>query len=603
MKKKHIKTIHLYHVAAMLVIPIVSMFVSCDKNMEGKEYKVYDEVMIDEMMQELQLTSFLAIVDKANYRGTVHAYGTYTFFVPTNQAVDAYLKSEGKAGIDDLTEAEAVAIIQYHLVRDTISISNFVDGRLRTANFMKRYLTTKMQSDGSFNVNRQAMVITKNINEKNELKGANGYLHIVDAVLTPPENSITGFIRSLPDDDFSIMKRFFEKSGLADALNQAPDDVWITFFLQNNEAFQEANIESEADLLAQLRDNQKSSTMNDDELIRNYIGYHAAIDSFMPKYAVDLLLTSTLQTMGYAEKNGDIANKPILFERDGNQVYLNRLVSGEINDPGVKLNREHEYTDYSCSNGVVHLILGDMQIKERSAYRVYWDVATQPEIMALTTYRKVGTTKTFNSGDLSEMTWGGTYLATVNYICGNLPTSEATLDEKAQYVYGDYLRFNIHPNTIKWVEFKLPVLMPGEYKVWVCYRREVNLQVKTIFKQEGREEQIMPYVFNMNEYMATGTPEAMELLGWKQYTAKRINNVMCSHILGTIKVEYEGRHTLRIEPIFSDRQGQAGNWDMIHFIPKDEDQTSLRVDMMGNWVDKDTPNWQIYPYGTAPITE
>ena len=147
MKKKHIKTIHLYYVAAMLVIPIVSLFVSCDKNMEGKEYKVYDEVMIDEMMQELQLTSFLAIVDKANYRGTVHAYGTYTFFVPTNQAVDAYLKSEGKAGIDDLTEAEAVAIIQYHLVRDTISISNFVDGRLRSANFMKRYLTTKMQSD------------------------------------------------------------------------------------------------------------------------------------------------------------------------------------------------------------------------------------------------------------------------------------------------------------------------------------------------------------------------------------------------------------------------------------------------------------------------
>lgn len=581
----------------LLAMGIIPFFVSCEKEMEGQDYRVYDDQMIDEIMQEKQLTSFLSIVDKANYRSTIHAYGAYTLFVPTNEAVDTYLKDQGKSSIDELSQEEAIDIVKYHLVRDTIAASAFIDGRVRTANFMKRYLTTK--SDGGLvKVNRQANIVTKEVIGKSEdLKGANGYVHIINGVLTPPDYSITDAVRALPDADYSLMKLFFEKSGLADELDKDPDDNWITFFIQDNQAFRDAGIDTEAKLLAVLHENQKSNTMTDAELIQNYIGYHAATDATMPKYGTDLLMASTMMTKGFSMNDaGEIVNKPILFERVGTQVWLNRLVTDEINDPGVQLDRESYYTDFSCSNGVIHKILGDIQMKERAPYRVYWDIATQPEIMAMSTYRQPGNSKTFNSGELSEMTWGGTYLATVTYTSGTVPATASALVSDVQYVYGDYLRFNIHPNTIKWVEFKLPVLMPGEYKVWVAYRREVNLQVKTIFMQEGKEDQVMPYIFNMNEYMPNKTPEQMELEGWKQYNAKKLSTVVCCHILGTIKVEYEGRHTLRFEPIYSHAQGQAGSWDMIQFIPKEEDQTWPRVDMLGNWVYDGTATDCIYPY-------
>ncbi|MFT3751825.1 MAG: hypothetical protein QM800_02755 [Paludibacter sp.] len=375
-------------------------------------------------------------------------------------------------------------------------------------------------------------------------------------------------------------------------MNIESDSIWYTFFVQDNAAFQNAGIATEAELLASLHANQKSTTKTDAELIRDYIGYHAVVN-IMPKYVVDLMAASALKTLTPEAK-------PVLFERLGSQIWLNRLIVDKINEPGVQLDKENDYTDLSCSNGVVHKILGNIEVKERTAYRVYWDIATQPEIMALAGYRKSGTSKTFNPGELSEIAMGGTYLATITYSAGALPNSEAELDPTAQQVYKDFLRFNLHPNTLKWVEFKLPVLMPGEYKVWVCYRRELNLQVKTTFKQEGKEDQVMPYIFNMNEYMPGGTPEQQELLGWKQYTAKKYSSVQCCHILGTIKVEFEGRHTLRLEPIYSKAQGQAGSWDMIQFIPKDQDQVYPMVDMLGNWIDNGVESWDIFPKGTNP---
>ncbi|MFT3751826.1 MAG: fasciclin domain-containing protein [Paludibacter sp.] len=170
--------------------------------------------MINEIMAAQNLNSFLDIVDKANYRGTLHAYGAYTLFAPTNEAVNSYLQSLGKSSVADLTEEEAVKIIKYHLVaNDTIATSDFVDGRLRARNFMKRYLTTKTQTDGSIVVNRKATILTKALAGANELKGANGFLHIIDAVLTPPDKSITGFIRSLPECGLFYSEIVFREIG------------------------------------------------------------------------------------------------------------------------------------------------------------------------------------------------------------------------------------------------------------------------------------------------------------------------------------------------------------------------------------------------------
>jgi uncharacterized surface protein with fasciclin (FAS1) repeats len=566
-----------------LLLGMAALLSSCEKEMDGQIYRVYDEKMIDEIMEEQQLTGFLSVVEKAGLTGTIHAYGTYTLFVPTNEALNNYLQTLGKNGVDALTKEEADALVKYHLVRDTLATTDFVDGRLASPNFLKKYLTTKSEAEGSRiyqRVNRQARIVVEN------LRGANGLLHVIDKVLTPPERSITDAVRALPDAEFSLIKTLFEQSGWADSLSVEREDHWFTFFVQDNKAFADAGVTTVDDLLAQLHESTPDIE-DESELIRNYIGYHG-VNSLM--YVVDLLSVSSLNTL--------VPKQIITFKRNQDVILLNELIQDTFNEPGVPLVRSSEYSDLSCSNGVMHQINGNIQIKNRTAYRIYWDIAEQPEIMALKNFRKQGTSVKFKPGELSEITWGGKAPGEIEYYCGGYSN---VLDEKFQYVYGDYLRFGLRTVTTQWMELKTPVLVEGKYKVWLCYRRELQQKLKTIFKQEGYDDQVLPYVFNMEDYMPNpdedgSSHELIEIDGWKQYNAKKFNSVVISHLLGIIDVQTSGRHILRLEATIEGKGGQdLGSWDMIQFIPIDDDQLYPRVDIKGNWFTKDMPVCEAFP--------
>ena len=68
----------------VFVLGIAWMVSSCEKQIEGIDsYRVYDDKMIDELMLEEELTSFLAIVAKANIQ--VPYTLTDLYFVRTYQ--------------------------------------------------------------------------------------------------------------------------------------------------------------------------------------------------------------------------------------------------------------------------------------------------------------------------------------------------------------------------------------------------------------------------------------------------------------------------------------------------------------------------------------
>lgn len=569
-------------VAGFCLLAAATIFlIACETDMDKGTYRVYDEKMLDEIMQEEGLTDFLTVAEKAGFFGTIHAYGTNTLFAPTNEGLNTYLQSIGKTDVNALTEQEAADMIKYHLVLDTLSTSDFVDGRLSSPNFAKKYLTTKSESNQGqlyFRVNRQANITKEN------LRGANGYLHIVDKVLTPPENSITEAIRALPDSEFSFLKSLFEESGWADSLSVEKEDNWYTFFVQTNQAFEEAGIQTREDLLAQLA--SSTPDVSADSLIYNFIGYRTT-NRLM--YVVDLLVSSGFTTL--------IPQQVITLRRNQEEVVLNQFE--QFNEPGTLLSRGSVYTDLSCSNGVLQQIAGNIEIKNREAYRVYWDVAEQPEIMAMKNFRKAGASASFKPGDLSEIQWGGRGVRTVDYYCGSYPTF---LDPKDQYVYRDRLIFGIHTNTTSWLEFTLPLLIKGKYKAWMCYRRLSETPVKLIFKQEGKDDQVLPYIFRMSDYSesptAAGSHEALEQQGWKQYSAKEFNSAVISKLIGIIEVETTGRHVLRIEAQPGGRAsaGNEINLDMIHFIPIEENQIWPRIDMRGVLFYEDMPACEAWPY-------
>jgi uncharacterized surface protein with fasciclin (FAS1) repeats len=542
--------------------------------MDGETYRVYDEKMIDELMIDNGLSDFLSIAEKGEMAGTIHAYGAYTLFAPTNEAVKTYLSSIGKSSVDDLSKDEAASMVKYHLINDTTLTADFLDGRLPSPNFLKQYLTTKAEIDGIY-VNREAKILTK------DLRGSNGYLQIVDKMLTPPQQTIADRIKALPDAEYSFMKSLFEMSGLEETLSVIEPDNWFTFFIQDNNTFKEAGIETVEDLLVELR-SFRPDIEDDRQLIHDYVAYHS-VNRLL--YIADLLVVSSLQTL--------VPKQVITFKRSLDVIILNELVQGSNVEQGIPLDRKSEYTDLSCSNGVIQKIDGNIQIKNRTAYRIYWDITEQPELMALKTFRKAGTTVTYKAGELSEITWGGKSPGTLQYTCFASPQ---VIDSKSQYVYCDYLRFRMCTSTIQWMEMKTPVLIEGSYKVWLCYRREQELRLKSIFKQEGYDDQVLPYIFDLSAYMpnpSSSSHEQLEIDGWKQYSAKAYNSVTISHLLGIIKVETTGRHTLRFEATHAGRN--SGNWDIIQFIPINDDQLWPRMDMKGNWIGPEVPVCEIFP--------
>lgn len=552
----------------LLIVTIAAVFLySCTDYMTGKTFLTSDEVMIDEYIENetpASMTKFLRVADKAGFRGMLHAYGTNTCFIPTNEAIDVYCQRLGIDSLQQLPVEDLEKFIKFHIVRDTIRTSEFVDGRLQTATMLGKFLTAKTVQEGAnepvIRINRQANILTKDI------RVANGIIHKIDYVLTPNPKTVGEMIQMLPEN-YSLFKSIMQETGLIDTLtiNKA-DGVWYTVFVHSDQAFASAQIYDRASLIEKMKIAQPDFANDEAKLINLYARYHLLNRL---AYVVDLSLTSAELSMA--------PNQVITFKNSKDSLLLNEYQSLTKFEKGVMVDKESEWTDMSCFNGVMIDVAGYIQPVKRGAEAIYWELTEQPEIKKLKEYRKRGAWVTFKPGELSEFQFGGKNNPTITY---NVMSSYA--EQGGQYVNYDYMDIPMRPNLLQWMEIKTPVLTEGIYNVWICWRRGgANSKFKTTFMQAGKEDQVFPNVFDLGEYFNTSnTPEVNLNNGMKQYNAKAKNSVACSRNLGAIKVEYTGRHTLRMDALSGNSQ-QAW-WDMIQFIPVDQNQLWPRFDIEGN---------------------
>jgi len=82
------------------------------------------------------------IIKRAGAAGYLNAYGNYTFFIPTNDAVSSWLKSLGKSSVEDVSIDDLKNLVRFHLLADTISTGKFTDGKLAQITFYGQYLQT-----------------------------------------------------------------------------------------------------------------------------------------------------------------------------------------------------------------------------------------------------------------------------------------------------------------------------------------------------------------------------------------------------------------------------------------------------------------------------
>jgi uncharacterized surface protein with fasciclin (FAS1) repeats len=497
-------------------------------------------------------SEFIKVLEKSGTSAYMNAYGTYTMFAPTNDAIKIYLQEIGKSSLDEISVDDLKTMVRYHVLGDTISTPSFTDGKLPVPTMHGEYLVTGINNENGvsrFIVNRRAIILQPNIHT------GNGVLHAIDHVLIPSNKSL--YQRLKENSNYSIFTEALDSTGfnkVIEKLTYKNDTTpnWYTVLAQTNAVYAAKNIYSYNDLKAKYTKPNANVKAPTDSL-NMYMGYHILTGL---KFTADLVVTPAHETL--------VPQEVITIILKEDDVLVNYETFNGVTDSAL-INRT--YSDIACTNGVLHDLNNNLYIKVRVPTPVYWDVAEQPEIMKLTSiFRKGGKTQIFQVGDLKEVTWNA---GTIEYYCNNPGAKDL-------FYWNDRLNlspFKSNSGKMNWAEFTTPMIIKGKYKVWVCYRS--NGGVTGFATQTWIDGVLLPRLFSFGDYNYGKTllETEVQAQGWKRYyVGASTADHMASKLVGTVEITTTGRHKIKFittEPSSKDQ----GCWlDMIHFIPENMDQ-------------------------------
>jgi uncharacterized surface protein with fasciclin (FAS1) repeats len=527
--------------AAAAVLVVFCLFGACRKApiVYGTSNVVNITGYLDEHPDSF--SEFRQMLTIAGCASFLDAYGNYTLFLPTNEAVNAYLKQINKDSVSQMDPQEVTDIVKFHILHDSVYTISFTDGKLPVLTLYGQYLTTgarNVDGNSSITVNRQAAIIQPNI------RTGNGVIHVIDHLLVPAQKSVAELVAANPR--YSIFTAALKATGLYDSLNILPTDntdsasKWQTLLAESDSTLNAAGYTSLADL--EKKYSNTGNPLNPLDSLHLFMDYHIL---YGPNYLADIISSSSFQTRAPSQV---ITSKEI-----DDSVLINDDIFNGVHEPGVLLSRT--YGDRSATNGVLQDATGHFAIKVRVPFPVYWDVCKFPEIMNLPAY-------------YGKQDYEFTLTNMPSFI--NCPgPSDITYRVGGTFVNGDYLRIPLGERRSPWVELTTPLLVKGKYKVWICYRtagRDNYIQVSV-------DGVALPTVINHHAYMPISTTSQMLAQGWKYYTAEDQKN-WAGRLAGTVNITYTGTHVIR----FTNLQGSDNDFwlDMIEFIPADMDQLSPR---------------------------
>ena len=378
----------------ILLLSVLS-FGACKK--EAFKVSTTSDVNMSEFLLQNpeQFSEFSKILQITGNEGFLGAYGNYTLFAPTNDAISAFVSSKGKSSVNDLDVNELKDLVKIHLIRDTIAAVLFNDGKLRTKTMYGQYLIT-----GAQNINGTTMVtINRQANlTQADIRVGNGIIHVIDHVLSPARLTLAELIAQ--DENYSLFKEALVVTGFYDSLNIHPEDAldtskrYFTVLAESNEVLRASDpaltsIEALID---------KYSNTGDPKLISDslhlFVAYH-----ILPglKYMPDIFKASSHATLSPLDV--------VTSKLQNTSVLINDDTFNNIHEPGSEINRTT--SDVTAANGVLHFMDDPYAIKVRFPIPVYWEVSDQPEITSLNGIFRVTnkSSQKFAPGDLKDINW------------------------------------------------------------------------------------------------------------------------------------------------------------------------------------------------------
>ena len=164
------------------------------------------------------------------------ARGNYTVFLPTNEAVEEFLKQNSVVSLENLTDEQALLIAKSciidHSEDNAYETADFpTSGSFDKPNLNDRLLTCKMDSESNYLINGFCKVIS----EDNEV--SNGFVHVVDHVVAPSAMTLDQLIASA--NNMKVFSYLMDKTTWNDSLYENLDvsyedpDRPLTYNLNN----------------------------------------------------------------------------------------------------------------------------------------------------------------------------------------------------------------------------------------------------------------------------------------------------------------------------------------------------------------------------------
>jgi uncharacterized surface protein with fasciclin (FAS1) repeats len=497
-------------------------------------------------------SEFIKMLDKTGYSGFLNAYGTYTCFVPNNDAVAAFLKAKNLSSVDNIPIEDLKSLVSFHVIKDTVNASLFTDGKLPSPTMQGQYLVTNAVLENNVAkvwINRQAYLLVKNI------KVGNGLIHEIDNVLEPSQKTVAQVIEGMPG--YSIFLQALKETGLYDTLNVilAPDGSkkWFTVIAQHDSVFQAAGFKD----YDALKNKFSNINPKDPADSLNIFMQYRILNSI--NYVADLVSQPAHLTRAPLEV--------MLISLNQDTVKINEETFADSLERGVTLDRKH--SDFSANNGVVHIVMQNYQIKIRKPTPVYWDLGDLPELRKMPNiFRKTGMSYTFDY-----------YNQPADFKFGSILYSTGWAQPVYQvgggnYSNGDYIQGALRLGAVlTYYKMKSPVIVKGKYKVWLCERRislrpgkhSIAIDDSTAKLQNTFTLDYAP----SNNY----TDEQLEVLGYKRYTYANCasSNDYVGRYMGFVEFSTTARHWVWIIP--ENNPGATDAMiDMIHFIPVSQNQ-------------------------------
>lgn len=233
-------------------------FVACTEDIDTSARYVFRERTVAGYLEShQQFSEYVRLlkeqpvsdVSKTNVYQLLTAYGSFTCFAPTNEAIQLYLDSlviKGiipEAGWDKFPDDRTRDSIRAVLVLNSILDGTRQDAKFMSAEFPKaneefsintmadRKISVTYYKDDLDSMSIDGICPVSKINR--DIEAINGYVHEVGYVINPSNETLGSTLHKFAYDytsNLSVMARLIEVCGLTDTLSQVRDERYETLY-------------------------------------------------------------------------------------------------------------------------------------------------------------------------------------------------------------------------------------------------------------------------------------------------------------------------------------------------------------------------------------